>query len=94
MKRFILLAVAAAALLVPTFARAQGSTFVYRPELRQWVVAPPPVEAPKAAPLTPAERIAKHEAMGRAYRGTRMAQSAAHCDRMIQEAREALRKQS
>jgi hypothetical protein len=34
-------------------------------------------------------RAAEHVAMGNAYRGGRMAQTAAHCDRMIREAREA-----
>ena len=92
MKRFTtLLAAAAVALLVPTVAGAQAP-YVYRPELRAWVYVPTP--APGVfAPRTPAETIARHEAMANGYRGTRMAQAAAHCDRMIKQAREELRRQ-
>lgn len=96
MKRFILLSLVAMALVIPAVARAESRLqFVYRPELRQWVVVPSPV--PATAPivaLTPVETIAKHQAMGHGYRGTRMAQGAAHCERMVQEARETLRRQS
>lgn len=89
MKRFTFLAIVAAALLMPTFAHAEGSTFTYRPELRQWVPVPAPVSA-AAAPLTAAERLAKHEAMAHGQRGTRMIQGTAHCERMMQQAREEL----
>jgi hypothetical protein len=90
MKRFTLFAAVAFALLVPTVAAAQAP-YVYRPELRGWVFVPK--AAPGAiAPRTAAENIARHEAMANGYRGTRMAQAAVHCDRMIKEAREALRR--
>jgi hypothetical protein len=95
MKRFALLAVVAFALLAPTVAYGQGAKFVYRPEFKQWVVVPQ--AAPLAVPdqtSTPNEIIAKHEAMANAHRGGRMAQAAMHCDRMVAQAREALRKQS
>ena len=91
MKRFTLLAVAAFALLVPTAAGAQAP-YVYRPELRAWVFVPKPAPGVFEA-RTPAETIARHEAMANGFRGTRMAQAAVHCDRMIKEAREALRRQ-
>jgi hypothetical protein len=95
MKRFTLLAVVGFALLLPTLARAEGAQFVYKPEFRQWVVVPPApqVTAPAVTP-TPNEIIARHEAMAAAYRGGRMAHGATHCDRMIAQARETLRKQS
>ena len=91
MKRFTLLAAVAFALLVPTVATAQAP-YVYRPELRTWVFVP------KAAPgvmtpRTPGENIVRHEAMANAYRGTRMAQAAVHCDRMVKEAREKMRRE-
>lgn len=88
MKRFTFLAIVAAALLMPTFARAEGATFTYRPELRQWVPVPAPVRAAAAAPLTAEARVAKHEAMAHGQRATRMMQGAAHCERMMQQARE------
>jgi hypothetical protein len=91
MKRFTLLAVAAFALLVPTVAGAQAP-YVYRPELRAWVFVPKPAPGVFAA-RTPGETIARHEAMANGYRGGRMAQAAAHCDRMIKQAREELRRQ-
>ena len=92
MKRFTTLLVAAAfTLLVPTVASAQAP-YVYRPELRAWVFVPQP--APGAvAPRTAGENIVRHEAMANGYRGTRMALAAEHCDRMVKEAREALRRQ-
>ena len=92
MKRFTLLAVAACALLIPTVAGAQAP-FVYRPELRGWIPVPKAAPAAVAAPRTPAETIARHEAMAIGYRGTRMAQAAVHCDRMIKQAREEMRRQ-
>jgi hypothetical protein len=91
MTRVTLLAAVAFALLVPTVAAAQAP-FVYRPELRAWVFVPKPATG-AVAPRTPGETIARHEAMANAYRGTRMAQAAVHCDRMVKEAREALRRQ-
>lgn len=92
MKRFTtLLAAAAFTLLVPTVAGAQAP-YVYRPELRAWVFVPKPAPGVFEA-RTPAETIARHEAMANGYRGTRMAQAAVHCDRMVKEAREALRRQ-
>ena len=95
MKRFTLLAVVAFALLAPTIAYGQGATFVYRPEFKQWVVVPPPAPIAAAAVTpTPNEIIAKHEAMAAGLRGGRMAQAATHCDRMVAQARETLRKQS
>ena len=94
MKRFTLVAIAAATLLVPTFASAEGFTFVYRPELRQWIAVPPPVAGAATATLTPQEKAARHEAMAVAYRGGRNAQAADHCNRMITQAREEARKAS
>jgi hypothetical protein len=91
MKRFALLSVVAFALLVPTAAAAQAP-YVYRPELRAWVFVPKPV-AGVVTPRTPGEEIVRHEAMAHGYRGTRMAQAAAHCDRMVKDAREALRRE-
>jgi hypothetical protein len=91
MKRFSLAALAAIALLVPTVASAQGLQFVYRPELRGWAVVPrQPVQttAPAVA-RTADEEIARHQAMAQAFRGTRAAQAAVHCDRLIAEARKA-----
>ena len=79
MKRFVLLTVAALALLVPTIADAAQAPFVYRPELRQWVPVPP--EPGKGVTTrTLREEIARHQAMAQAHRGTRMAQAAVHCD--------------
>jgi hypothetical protein len=94
MKRLALLSIVAATLLVPTFASAEGLKFVYRPELRQWIAVPEPVERPAAATLTPHQQAARHEAMAQAHRGGRNAQAADHCDRMIKQAREAARKAS
>ena len=92
MKRFTtLLAAAAFTLLVPTVAGAQAP-YVYRPELRAWIFVPKPAPGVFEA-RTPAETIARHEAMANGYRGTRMAHAAVHCDRMVKEAREALRRQ-
>jgi hypothetical protein len=88
MKRFCLLSVAALALLVPTVANAGQAPFVYRPELRQWVPVPP---KPGKGEITRTlrEEIARHERMAHAYRGTRMAQAAVHCDRMMAQLHEA-----
>jgi hypothetical protein len=90
MKRFSLFATVALALLFPAVATAQAP-YVYRPELRAWVFVPKAAPG-VATPRTPGENIVRHEAMANTFRGTRMAQSAVHCDRMIKEAREALRR--
>jgi hypothetical protein len=88
MKRFVLLTVAALALLAPTVANAGQAPFVYRPELRHWVLVPP--EPGKGViTRTLREEISRHESMARAYRGTRMAQAAVHCDRIMAQLREA-----
>ena len=95
MKRFTVLAVVAFALLAPTIAYGEGAKFVYRPEFKQWVVVPPAAQgAANSVTPTPNDIIAKHEAMAAAHRGGRMAQAATHCDRMVAQARETLRKQS
>lgn len=91
MKRFTLLAVATFALLAPTVAFGQAP-FTYRPELRGWIPNPPAASG-VMTPRTPGETIARHEAMAQGYRGTRMAQAAVHCDRMIKEARERMRRE-
>ena len=85
-----LFAAAAFALLLPTVAGAQAP-YVYRPELRAWVFVPKPATG-VFAPRTPAETIVRHEAMAKGLRGTRMSQAATHCDRMVKEAREAMRR--
>jgi hypothetical protein len=88
MKRFCLLTVAALTLVVPTIGNAAQASFVYRPELRQWVPVPP--ESGKGViTRTLREEIARHESMAHAYRGTRMAQAAVHCDRTLAQLREA-----
>jgi hypothetical protein len=87
MKRFTLLAVVAFALLAPTIAYGEGARFVYRPELKQWVVVPPAAQVPaNAVTPTPNDIIARHGAMAAAHRGGRMAHAATHCDRMIAKA--------
>jgi hypothetical protein len=100
MKRFFLIAAAASALLVPTLAAAQGGTMVYRPELRGYVWVPttqvPAVPVAKKAP-TPAEIIARHEAMAIGLRANPNPRggavtAAVHCDRLIAEARETIRR--
>ena len=88
MKRFSLLTLAAIAVLVPTLAGASQSGFVYRHELRQLVPVPPePGNTVIARSLR--EEIARHEHMAQAYRGTRVAQAAVHCDRLIKQLRDA-----
>src|SRR5512138_3523262 len=89
MKRLSFVALLAAALLVPSFASAEGARYVYRPELRQWIVIPPAAQG-TAAPLSAEDRLARHEAMARGQQGTRMMQGSTHCDRMMQQAREEL----
>ena len=98
MKRFFFVVVAAFALLIPNVASAQGARLIYRPELRAFVPAPQQATPAAQAPtLTPAETIARHEAMARGYRVNANGHSAAttaHCDRMIKQATEAARKTS
>ena len=99
MKRFVLVTVAAFALLVPALTFAQGVKTVYRPEVHGTIVVVP--QAPAAhvvkaerTPLTPAQVIARHEPMANAYRvANRVNYSAvAHCERLVAEARTELRK--
>jgi hypothetical protein len=98
MKRFFFITIAAAALLVPNVSFAQVKT-VYIPGAHPRVVvvqpekATPAVKAAKAT-LTPAQVIAVHEPMATAERGKpRVNYSAvAHCDRLVAEARETLKK--
>jgi len=93
MKRFFLVALAAFALLTPNFAAAQDALrLVYRPELRAFV--PAPQQAKPAAPvstLTPAETIARHQAMVRGHRVNPNGHVAmtAHCDQLVKQAIEA-----
>lgn len=99
MKAFSSVALAALMLLVPTLASAQGVTMVYRPELRGMVAVPAP-QSPalvEATPPTPAQVIARHQAMAvglRANANTRggAALAADHCDRLIAAARDTVRK--
>jgi hypothetical protein len=87
MKRFALATVAAFALLAPTLVSAQGLELVYRPELRGMVAVPRPQTFAPAVARTANEEIARHQAMAQAYRGTRNAQAAVHCDRLIAQAK-------
>ena len=98
MTRFVVAAMAAFALLVPTLTFAQVKT-VYIPGAHpRVVVVQPEKKAPTAkvekAPLTPAQINARHEPMANGYRAaTRVNYSAvAHCDRLVAEARAELRK--
>ena len=98
MKRFLFVAIAAFALLVPTLTYAQVKT-VYIPGAHPRVVVVQPEQStPTAkvekAPLTPAQVIARHEPMANSYRGAnRVNYSAvAHCDRLVKQARAELRK--
>lgn len=96
MKRFTLVAFALFSIVLPSVASAQGH-MVYRPELRTYVFVPAETKA-VAAPVveTPADVIARHTAMAMGYRlnanDRGIAAAAAHCDRMVAEARETLRK--
>jgi len=96
MKRFTLAVIALFAIVLPAAASAQGHT-VYRPELRTYIFVPAEAKAVAApAAETPADVIARHTAMAIGYRANAndrgIAIAAAHCDRMVAEAREALRK--
>jgi hypothetical protein len=93
MKRFFIVAIAALALLVPALTFAQVTT-VYIPGAHPRVVVVQPQNVTPAPALTPAQVIAHHEPMAAAQRGsTRVNYPAvAHCDRLVAEARAALRK--
>jgi hypothetical protein len=98
MKRFFFIGVAATAMLVPALTCAQVET-VYIPGAHpRVVVVQPRSEAPAAKLekplLTPAQIIALHEPMAAAQRGNpRVNYSAVdHCDRLVAEARAALRR--
>jgi hypothetical protein len=103
MKRSIFVTIAALALLVPTTAGAQGVKTVYRPEVHGTMVVVPDAAAQpavKAVTLTPVEIISRHEAMlvgrraGANARGGAAGFAAAdHCERLITEAKKALRKE-
>lgn len=102
MKRFFLVTIAVLALLVPTIAGAQGVKTVYRPELHGTIVVVPDAAAQpvaRAVALTPIEIITRHEAMlvgrraGANARGGAAAFAAVdHCERVIAEAKNALRR--
>jgi hypothetical protein len=99
MTRFYFVAVAALALLVPALAFAQVKT-VYIPGAHpRVVVVQPEKETPAAAvekaPLTPVQVIARHEPMANGYRAANRVNYAAvaHCDRLVAEARAALRRE-
>jgi hypothetical protein len=99
MKRLFVVAVALIALVLPTLTFAQGVKTVYRPEVHGTIIVLPetpvaPIVKAEKAKRTPAEVIARHEAMANAYRNaTRVNYSAvAHCERGAAKAREELRK--
>ena len=81
------------ALLIPTLAAAQGVELVYRPELRGLVPVPGTAVKSQVAAERPSPTglITRHTAMAQTYRGTRIAQAAVHCDRIVREARAELR---
>lgn len=98
MKRFLWVPTTALALLVSTPAFAQVET-VYVPGAHpRVVVVQPEKEGPtrkvEKAPLTPAEVTAIHTPMAAARRGTARVNypAVAHCDRLIVEASQALKK--
>jgi hypothetical protein len=102
MKRFLFVTIAALALLVPTLAGAQGVKTVFRPEVHGTIVVVPGAAAQpvaKAVTLTPTEMISRHQAMlvglraGANARGGAAGFAAAdHCERLIAEAKNTLRK--
>jgi hypothetical protein len=49
----------------------------------------PPEPGKSVITRTLRDEIARHQNMANAYRGTRMAQAAVHCDRMMAQLREA-----
>ncbi len=99
MKRIFFVAVTAVALLAPALASAQGWVTVYHPGNRGVVAVPaaqtPATPAPAIAktPFTPQEIIARHVPMARGYlanandRGGVQRVAAAHCERLIAQAR-------
>ena len=98
MKRFFFVAVAAVGLLIPALTFAQVET-VYIPGAHpRVVVVQPAKDTPAAAvektPLTPAQVITLHEPMANGYRAANRVNysTVAHCDRLVPEARAALRK--
>ena len=103
MKRFFSITIAALALLVPTFAGAQGVKTVYRPEVHGTIVVVPDKAAQpvaKAVAPTPTEIITRHEAMlvgrraGASARGGAAGFAAAdHCERLIADAKNTLRRE-
>jgi hypothetical protein len=98
MKRLVVVAIALFALLLPTLTFAQGVKTVYRPEVHGTTIvvpetpAAPVVKAEKAKP-TPAQVIARNQALANAYLNlTRVNYSAvAMCERAIAKARRELR---
>ena len=90
MKRILLATFLALAFLTPAAAIAQDARFVYRHELRGFVVVPQaPATGYAAAPTPSVEaRIARHQLTAASFRGGRAAQAAVHCDRLIAELRE------
>jgi hypothetical protein len=97
MKRFLLIAIAAFALLVPTLTFAQVKT-VYIPGAHpRVVVVQSAQETPTAkverVPLTPAQVIARHAPMAEAQRGSARVNYSmvAHCDRLVAAARKQIR---
>lgn len=99
MKRFFLITVAAVALLTPALASASdGPRLVYRPELRAFVPVAQTQTKPAAPPstLTPVQTIGRHEAMAAGIRANARGHNTAatHCDRLIAEARAAVKKSS
>ena len=99
MKRLVLVAITAFALLVPTLTFAQKVMTVYRPEVHGTIVVVPQIPATPAVraekePLRPEKVIALHEPMAANHRiANRVNYSAvAHCDRLVAAARAELRK--
>ena len=98
MKRFFFVAIAAFALLVPALTVAQVKTVYVPGSHPSVVVVAPDKETPTAkveqAPLTPVQVIAVHRPMANGYRTANRVNYAAvaHCDRLVAEARAALRK--
>lgn len=103
MKRFFFITIAALALLVPTIAGAQGVKTVYRPEVHGMIMVVPDAAAQpvaKTVALTPIEIITRHEAMLVGRRASANGRGGAagfaavdHCERLIAEAKDTLRKE-
>ena len=96
MTRFLFVAVAALALLVPTLTYAQVKTVYIPGSHPRVVVVQSEKDTVKAerAPLTPVQVIARHEPMANSYRGANRVHydAVAHCDRLVAQARAELRK--